>query len=286
LPQTWTEAAGRRQAAHIPEELRCQTKAALALALIDEANHCGVRHACVGADADYGDNPHFLNGLDARGERDWVAVRVNFRVRLARVAGDKNQRVDSVLATVPAHHWQAVTWRRGSAGPLRGKFVALRCGRVDGDGTAHIGWLRGQRPSRGQSGERKYYWSNFPAHTPLAIMVEYAHRRCWGEQYQEEAKELLGGDQYQGRLWAGFHRQAVTVMLASSFLVWLEWRERPYTRRPGPPRGAFSPALGSPPLFAGRPTAQHCRLVTGGGHRGALHHRSHYSLPSTTNLTK
>jgi SRSO17 transposase len=67
LPQTWTEDAVRRKAAHIPAELRLQTKAELALALIDEANQCGVRHACVVADADYGDNPTFLNGLEARG---------------------------------------------------------------------------------------------------------------------------------------------------------------------------------------------------------------------------
>ena len=30
-------------------------------------------------------------------------------------------------------------------------------------------------------------------------MVEYAHRRHWVEQYHEEAKGLLGWDQYQGR---------------------------------------------------------------------------------------
>ncbi|MEW6301469.1 MAG: hypothetical protein AB1671_27670, partial [Thermodesulfobacteriota bacterium] len=64
-------------------------------------------------------------------------------------------------------------------------------------------------------------------------MVEYTHRRCGGEQSQEEAKELLGWDQYQGRLWAGFHRHAVTALVAYSFLVWLAWHERPSTRRPG-----------------------------------------------------
>ena len=57
-------------------------------------------------------------------------------------------------------------------------------------------------------------------------MVEYAHRRHWVEQYHEEAKGLLGWDQYQGRLWSGFHRHAVSVMLAYSFLVWQEWQQR------------------------------------------------------------
>lgn len=286
LPKLWAEDQERRQAAHVPPEVGFQTKAAIALALVDRAQAYGVRHACVVADADYGDNPAFLNGLEARGERYCVAVRSNFRVILTRAAEGRSQRVDAVLAALPAYQWQAVTWRQGKAGPLRGKFVALRGWRVDGDGTCHIGWLLGQRPSRGQSGERKYYWSNFPAHTPLAVMVEYVHRRSWVEQYHEEAKELLGWDQYQGRLWAGFHRQAVTVMLAYSFLVWLEWQERLGHPHRGRPRGAFSPAPGPASLLPGGSAAQHCRLVTGGGHRGIIYHRAHCSLPSHADVTK
>ena len=76
-------------------------------------------------------------------------------------------------------------------------------------------------------------------------MVEYAHRRHWVEQYHEEAKGLLGWDQYQGRLWSGFHRHAVSVMLAYSFLVWQEWQQRQERARPGRPRRAFSPSAGS-----------------------------------------
>lgn len=101
----------------------------------------------------------------------------------------------------------------------------LRCWRVDGDGTRHVGWLLGQRPGRGQTGDWKYFWSDFPAHTPVAVLVEYAHRRHWVEQYHEEVKTELGWDHSQGRRWDGFHRHALTVMLSYSFLVWLEWRE-------------------------------------------------------------
>ena len=73
-------------------------------------------------------------------------------------------------------------------------------------------------------------------------MVEYTHRRYWVEQFHEEAKSLLGWDQYQGRLWHGFHRHAALIMLTYSFLVWLELREREQVRRRGRPRGAFSPS--------------------------------------------
>ena len=67
LPQAWAEDAERRTQAHVPEAVGFQTKAEIALALLDEANACGVQHACVTCDADYGDNPKFLNGLDNLG---------------------------------------------------------------------------------------------------------------------------------------------------------------------------------------------------------------------------
>jgi hypothetical protein len=100
-------------------------------------------------------------------------------------------------------------------------------------------------------GKRRYYWSNFGPAVTLQRMIEYAHRRHWVERYHEEAKSLLGGDQYQGRLWPGFHRHAVSVMLAYSFLVWQEWRHRSQQTRPGRPRRAFSPSAGPAEAVAG-----------------------------------
>ena len=121
---------------------------------------------------------------------------------------------------------------------MRGRFVALRGWRVTSSGRRRAGWLIGEDAS---DGKRRYYWSNFGPEVALERMVEYAHRRHWVEQYHEEAKGLLGWDQYQGRLWPGFHRHAVSVMLAYSFLVWQEWQQRQERARPGRPRRPFSP---------------------------------------------
>jgi SRSO17 transposase len=63
-----------------------------------------------------------------------------------------------------------------------------------------------------------------PPDTLLEALAGYANRRQAIEQFHEEAKGELGWDQYQGRLWPGFPRHAVTVMLAYSFFVWLELR--------------------------------------------------------------
>ena len=179
-----------------------------------------------------------------------VAVRTTFSVTQGRGQSSPVLRADTVLAAQPLHAWHAIAWSEGAKGWGRAKCLARRCWRVDGDGTRHVGWLIGQRPGRGQLGDGKYFWSDFPPTTPLAVLVEYAHRRHWGEQYHEEAKTELGWDQYQGRRWDGFHRHAVTVMLSYSFLVWLEWRGRAQRSRRGRRRAAFSPSSGPPPQIA------------------------------------
>jgi SRSO17 transposase len=265
LPQGWTEDAARCKQAHVPEAVMFQTKAEIALALLDEAQVCGVGHTCVTGDADYGDNPNFLNGLADRGERHVVAVRANFSVILGRGKDRPVHRADEVLAAQPRQAWRTIPWSAGAQGWWRAKCLALRCWRVDGDGTRHVGWLIGQRPGRGQHGDWKYFWSDFPPTTPLALLVEYAHRRHWVEQYHEEAKTELGWDQYQGRRWDGFHRHALTVMLSYSFLVWVEARSRGQRQGPGRPRAAFSPAPGpAAPLAAGGPSAGERMAATGG----------------------
>jgi SRSO17 transposase len=181
-----------------------------------------------------------------------MAVRANFSVVLGRGYDQPVRRADEVWVAQPRRAWRSITWSEGAKGWWRATFLALRCWRIDGDGTRHGGWLLGQRPCRGQQGDGKYFWSDFSPTTPLAVLVEYAHRRHWVEQYHEEAKTELGGDQYQGRRWDGCHRHAVLVMLSYSFLVWLEARSREHRQGSGRPRAAFSPAPGSAATLAAR----------------------------------
>jgi SRSO17 transposase len=242
LPQTWAEAPERRQQARVPAEMTFQTKPEIALALLDQARAWGVPHRCVVADAGYGDNPHFLAGLESRQEWYVVGVRTDLRVSVGRAATSPVLRADELLQTVPRWQWRTVRWRQGTKGWLRKKFVAVRCWRVTAEGQRHVGWLVGERATRGQPEERKYHWSNLSATATLEELAGYAHRRYAVEQFHEEAKGELGWGQYQGRLWPGFHRHAVTVMLAYSFLVWLELRQRRSQPRRGRPRDPFSPS--------------------------------------------
>src|SRR4051812_10711228 len=125
LPEHWANDAGRRQKAKVPEAVTFRTKPQIALELLDRAQAWGVRYACVTADADYGDNPNFLAGLEKRRQRYVVAVRCDFAVTLARRGGEVC-RADALVAAQATRSWQSVTWREGSQGWMRGRFVAVR----------------------------------------------------------------------------------------------------------------------------------------------------------------
>jgi SRSO17 transposase len=177
------------------------------------------------ADADYGDNPNFLAGLEGRNRRHVAAVRKDFKVALK--AGGPAVSAEVALAAVPPRRWQTIRWRRGGTGWLRARFRTLRCWREPSQGVRVPGWLIGERPARGHRQDKwKYHWSNFGAEATLGEMVEYAHRRYGVEQFHEGSKGLLGWDQYQGRLCTGFQRHSVLVLPAYRFLVRQEWQGR------------------------------------------------------------
>lgn len=184
--QEWADNPQRRREAHVPEAIGFATKPEIGLSLLDQALAWGVPHVGVAADAGYGDNPPFLNGLEARQERYVVGVHKDFSV--APALRGPVQGAEALVAQLPHRAWRSLAWREGTKGKLRARFAALRCWRVDGAGARQIGWLIGQKPGRGQKAERKYFWSNFGPQARLEKMVEYVHRLHWIEQYHEEAK--------------------------------------------------------------------------------------------------
>jgi SRSO17 transposase len=168
LPEPWARDADRRRKAKVPEDLVFQTQPQIALDLLDRARSWGVRWACVTADADYGDNPNFLAGLEKRRQSSGVAVRADCAVSLSRRGGE-SRRADELIGAQAARSWRSVTWREGSRGWMRGKFVALRAWRVTASGRRKVGWLIGEDAADGQ---RRYSWSNFGPDGPLERLVE------------------------------------------------------------------------------------------------------------------
>jgi SRSO17 transposase len=254
LPEAWATEQAQRGKAHVPTEVSLQTKPALALALIDQARAWGVPFASVVTDAGDGDNPSFLQGLDAHhvayvvglsssfGGRLPAEVHAAALVRPSRPRGrgqPKKPRpaplytAQAVLAGLPAVRWQPITWRKDGDVVLRKQFAVVRVHWATGGAqlsTSHHrvspgaeGWLLGERPLPGERGEVTRYYSNLPADTPLQRLVELAHSRWPIEQFYEDAKGECGLDDYQGRRWDGRHRPLALVMLAYSFLARQRW---------------------------------------------------------------
>jgi len=250
LPKTWTDTPERRPPARGPAAVRCQTKAEIALALLDQARAWGVPQRCLVAEADDGDHPNVLAGLETRQEPSVVAGRTAFQVRRGSAATSPVWRADAWLHRVPRWQWRTMRWRRGTQGGLRKQCVAGRSWRVPSHRQRYLGWLVGERATQGQPEERQYSWRNLPAATPRAALAGYAHRRHAMEPLHAEAKGELGWDPYQGRLWPGLHRHVVTVLLAYRLLVWLERCQQRRSKRSGRTGDPLSPAPGAPPQDA------------------------------------
>jgi SRSO17 transposase len=307
LPEAWATDPARRAKGHVPTEIAFRTKPELALALVDQAQAWGVPFAWVVADAGYGDNPTFLQGLDERHVAYVVGISSSFGGRLpaevcaaalvlpSRPRGrgqPKKPRpaplyeAKAILEALPAERWQPITWREHDDVALRKQFVAVRVHWALGGAqfsTSHHrvytgpeGWLLGERPIPGEHGDLKWYFSNLPADTPLQRLVELAHSRWPIEQCYEDAKGECGLDDYQGRRWDGLHRHLALVMLAYSFLARQRWRPTDSV--------GFSP-LRRAPVVPGRPSpgarvaVPRCRVMA---HRI----QPNCALPPQADLTK
>jgi SRSO17 transposase len=316
LPAAWASDADRRRRARVPDEVDFQTKWEIALALVDRAVSWGVPFGAVVVDAGYGDNPKFLDGLEDRALPYVCAVEGTFGIRLAiEVQATAAAVVDAparrgrgrpklprpaplyttgaVATALPETAWRTIAWRDGTKGTLCKQFAAVRVHRATGSPdwgtygrsarhgritTGPQGWLLAERSAPGDDGDRKWYYANLPADTPLEQLVELAHSRWVVEQFYEDAKCECGFADHQGRRWDSLHRHLALVMLTYSFLV----LQRLAT--PTPPTGGLSPLSHwtdlprRPPL---RP-----RLAPAGPRPLVRAHRPDRALPSATELTK
>jgi SRSO17 transposase len=244
LPETWTSAPARLDAARVPEGERAfRAKWRLALDLLDQVRAEGLPHRAVVADAGYGEVGAFRRALEARGETyvvglngeevvyteppAWAMKPRQARGRCPRrwypAAGTPRPVAVQVLAQTLAR--APVTWRAGAKGPLTAEFAWLRvwpgygwqAGREADDGPApEPRWLLVEWRA---DGTIKYALSNLPRETPLADAVGLWKSRWQVERGYQQLKDELGLDHFEGRSWAGFHHHAALTFLAYGFLA-------------------------------------------------------------------
>jgi len=241
LPESWTGDQARLERAGVPAEYRWpRTKSAIALAELDRLIAAGVRFGAVLAAAGYGMGAEFRQALSARGLAWAVGIPRHQKVypREAElvfpIAGrgrPRKRHVPNVLSVkaedmLAQAKWRTLSWRKGTMGPLRARFAAVRVRVADGPpqrigdkGMQHMPgeevWLVGERRA---SGEQKYYLANLPAEAGLKTLAATIKARWICEQAHQQLKEELGLDHFEGRSWRGLHRHALMTMIAYAFL--------------------------------------------------------------------
>jgi SRSO17 transposase len=279
LPEIWANDAKRRKQAGVPQEIRFQTKPNMALDHIRTLANEGVPRGVVLADAAYGDDNAFREGLEELGLSYAVGIKSTTSLwppgtmplpprpggktglppRLLR--RDKQHQplsAKELALCLNAADLRRVSWREGTRGMMRSRFAALRV-RV-----AHRDYWRSEpRPEqwlliewRATEKEPTKYWlSNLPATISLRKLVAIAKLRWRIERDYEELKQELGLGHFEGRNWRGFHHHATLAIAAYGFLV-LE-------------RCLFPPSGNAPPLRAGEVVFQLPRVQASYTPRGA-----------------
>jgi SRSO17 transposase len=298
LPKAWVEDEERRAAAGVPDRINGRSKGPIALEEIDRPLAQGVTFGGVLGDAEHGKAASFRHGLSARGLRWALGIAPNPKVHPADVTlswpapkrhGRPRKHPAPSAASVGAAAWfQAMpetafrtrSWRRGTKGPLRAGFAAVRVRSADGpamrSGQHRPGdevWLVGEHRS---TGERKPHLSNLPADTPLERLAAALKARFACEQAHQPMKEELGLDPLECRSWRALAHHSLLTMLAFLFLPQLRLREKSPRCRRQRRTAATEPAGGAPPDRA----RLHQRPVAPPAPPAA-----HRLLPATLNVT-
>jgi len=279
LPEIWAQDRARRSQVGVPEEIEFQTKQEIALDQIRSLVAEEVPRAPVLADAAYGNDHGFREGLEALGFSYAVGIQSSTSVwppgsaplpaKARGVMGrppkllQRDEKysplsVKELALCLSPGDLRRVSWREGTRGTMASRFAALRV-RV-----AHRDYERSQpRPEqwllfewpKTEKEPTKYWLSNLPELISLRRLVATAKLRWRIERDYEELKQELGLGHYEGRNWRGFHHHATLCIAAYGFLE--------------AERCLFSPGPHSRPVRAADIQLRLPRLPRGATPRGA-----------------
>jgi SRSO17 transposase len=243
LPKEWVEDAKRRKKAEVPKEIEFQTKPEIALDQIRTAAAAQVARGVVLADAAYGINTEFREGITQLELQYVVGVQSSLTVwepgkqplsakprgkmgrpprLLQRTADHQPVSVKQLAMSLSSSAFQAITWREGTERKLRSRFAAVRVRPAHRDyekAEPHAEeWLLIEWP-RSEAEPTKYWLSTMPQHTSLKTLVKMAKHRWIIERDYQELKQELGLGHFEGRNWRGFHHHATLCIAAYGFLV-------------------------------------------------------------------
>src|ERR1022692_4829923 len=243
LPETWASDKKRCKQAGVPEEIGFQTKPDIALAQIRSLVNEDVPRGVVLADAAYGDDSGFREGLETLGFEYVVGIQSSTSAwppgvaPLPPQAGSKVGRparllrrdeqhqplsVKELALCLSASDLRRVSWRKGTRGTLHSRFARLRVRVAHRDywrSEPHPQqWLLIEWPKTEEE-PTKYWLSNLPEAISLRQLVATDKLRWRIERDYQELKQELGLGHYEGRNWRGFHHHVTLCIAAYGFLV-------------------------------------------------------------------
>ena len=243
LPKDWAADPERRKTAGVPADIAFATKPEIALAQMRRAIASGVQRGVVLADAGYGDETAFRDGITDLGMLYAVGIRPATTVwapgtaplppkpwvgrgirptRLRREPGHEPVAVKALAMALPPGAYGSVTWREGTNSNLTSRFAALRVRPAHRD---YLGtemrpqeWLLIEWPA-GEVEPTKYFLSTAPADATTEQLVFVTKMRWRIERDYQELKQEFGLSHYEGRGWQGFHHHATLCIAAYGYLV-------------------------------------------------------------------
>lgn len=239
LPEEWTKDPARCRKAGVPEDERIfRTKTELAVQIVENARHNGLKYGWVGADAGYGKGFGFCRSLEALGETFMVDLHSNARVYLEdpcpyipektskRGRGFTRRRTDRKPLTVretvesaPRKKWKTVQVRSTTRGPLALKACRLKV-HVWPEGADEVKtWHLLATKTIGPEPELKISITNAPGSTSLRRLAFMQRQRYWVERVFEDAKGACGMADYQARKFSAWYHHMALVLMAMLFML-------------------------------------------------------------------
>ena len=265
LPEDWASDPDRRVKAGVPATVSFQTKPEIALDQIRAAVTAGIPKGVVLMDAGYGADTDLRTGITSLGLTYVAGIQPHTSVwapgtgplppkpwsgrgrptsRMRRDAEHQPVQTKALAMALPAHAWQTITWREGSADWLVSRYARLRVRAAHRDydlpEPRAEEWLLVEWPE-GEKEPTKYWLSTLPADISFTGLVDMAKLRWRIERDYQELKQELGLGHYEGRGWRGFHHHATLCIAAYGFLI----TERGSIPPSGPSQAA---KLQKPPL--------------------------------------
>jgi SRSO17 transposase len=226
LPASWTDDRERMRAAGVPPEVAFATKPDLARRMLERARAGGIPHAWTVADSVYGDDGDLRAVLEAWDEPYALGVSGHHGLWY----GGEVREARAVVAALPDTAWARLSAGDGSQGDRLFDWCWVQLTPEDAGGAAR--WLVGRR-SLGDEPEVAYFRVFGPATTTLAALALIIGARWTVEDCLEEAKHLVGLDQYEVRGWRPWHRHITLALLAHAFLAVTRGQHAARTERKG-----------------------------------------------------